>query len=85
MTSDDERLNSGIRNLLQEYARSIQIHTDWRDYDDERCYTAVEDEFLEFRRAMITGDKDGPHGMVNESLQLAVVALKAHIKYVNGE
>jgi hypothetical protein len=81
MTSDDQRLNTGIQNLLAEYSRSVQIHTDWRDYDESRCYDAVEDEFLEFRRAVVAGDLDSHHGIVNESLQLAVVALKAHLYF----
>ena len=84
MTGDDPRLTSGIHNLLAEYTRSVQIHTAWEEYDEHECYTAVEDEYLEFRRAVITDNNHGPHSKKVEALQLAVVALKAHIFYSQG-
>ncbi len=81
MIPDDPRLHAGIQNLLQEYARSVQIHTDWQEYSEKQCFEAVEDEFLEFRRAVMLNDAIGPHGMGAEPLQLAVVALKAHLYF----
>ncbi len=81
MVTDDVRLNEGIKALLAEYARSVLIHTDWQEYAARECYEAVEDEFLELRRAFLAGDIRGTHGMALESLQLAVVALKMHIYY----
>ena len=82
MTLDNQRLSSGIRNLLEEYSRSVSIHTDWEGYNEAQCYEAVEDEFLEFRRAVITGQIAGPHGAEAEALHLACVALKAHLYFL---
>lgn len=81
MICDDPRLNAGIRNLLEEYARSVLIHTDWQGYDEMACYVAVEDEFIEFRSAVIRDVVTGPHSKEREALQLAVVALKAHLYF----
>ena len=81
MIPDDPRLHARIQNLLQEYARSVQIHTDWQEYSEKQCFEAVEDEFLEFRRAVMRGDHFGPHGVAAEALQLSVVALKAHLYF----
>ena len=81
MTTADPRLYAGIHNLLEEYSRSVRIHTDWQEYAAKECFEAVEEEFLELRRAFLSGDIRGSHGMAIESLQLAVVALKMHIYY----
>ena len=81
MAPDDPRLTAGIKNLLEEYARSVRIHTDWQEYAAPACFEAVEDEFLEFRRAYLLDAHDGPHGTATEALQLAVVALKAHLYF----
>ena len=46
-------------------------------------FEAVEGEFLEFREAVKREQYDGPHGIASEALQLAVVALKAHLFHTN--
>lgn len=79
MSPEEQRLTTGINNLLAEYARSCAIHTDWAEYAEHSVYEAVEDEFLEYRAAVLRNLTTGPHDQSTEALQLAVVALKAHI------
>lgn len=77
--TDNDRLSQGIRHLLEEYARSVTIHTDWQEYEEPMVFEAVEDEFLEYRRAIKFDILDGSHCKSTEALHLACVAFKAYL------
>jgi len=65
-----------IQGVIAEMERSIVIHGDWSDYDQKRMASAIVDEFREFLCAFSRGDETGPHGMIIEARQLAVVCIK---------
>ena len=57
--------------LLREYHAAKAKH-DWTGYDGD----AMVGELMEMGEAESRGDVHGPHGMVHEAIQVAVVALR---------
>lgn len=65
-----------IGDLITELERSIIIHGDWSDYDQSQMVVAIMGEANEFFDAVKNSDEVGPHGMIAEARQLAVVCIK---------
>lgn len=61
--------------LLNEYYRAKSKH-DWAGYDGEAMANALVGELMEMGAAEAQGDIHGPHGMIAEAVQVAVVALR---------
>lgn len=72
MATVEETINA----VIVELERSIVIHGDWTDYDRKRMVAAINGEYREFLRASRRNDEKGPHGMITEARQLAVVCIK---------
>ncbi|WP_372966732.1 hypothetical protein [Marinobacter sp.] len=51
-----------LEKVLDLIRRSIQIHGDWSDYDEDRVFDAVAGEFDEYREAVVVRDVSGRHG-----------------------
>jgi hypothetical protein len=61
--------------LLREYHAAKAKH-DWTGYDGDAMANALVGELMEMGEAESRGDVHGPHGMVREAIQVAVVALR---------
>ena len=73
-------LDNALFDLLEVFGRSCVIHGDWQGKSMMMMHKAVAEEYNELTEAVMSGDLYGPHGMIAESLQLANVALKLHIR-----
>ena len=73
-------IEQALHELLAENARSIDKHGDWSGLSPYAMQKKVQDELNELTDALINDDLTGPHGMIAESLQLANVAMKMHVR-----
>lgn len=74
-----QRLDGAIRDLREEFARSVQCHGMWEQYGVEEAHKAVSGEYREYVLAYLQDDLHGDHGMLAELLQCACVFLKMYI------
>jgi hypothetical protein len=74
-----QRLDGAIRDLCEEFARSVQCHGMWDNYTADDVFRAVSGEFREYAQAYGRQDRHGDHGELAELLQVACVALKGFI------
>jgi hypothetical protein len=62
--------------FMAELERSEEKYGDWHDRPLDECMAAVVDELSEVDDAHCINDVNGEHGMMAESVQLAVVSYK---------
>ena len=73
------RLDGAIRQLHEEFARSVACHGMWDGYTIQDIKDAVGGEWAEVVQAIRRNDLFGEHGLSTELLQLACVSLKGMI------
>lgn len=73
------RLDGAIRQLIEEFARSVACHGMWEHYTIEDMRDAMAGEWAEVQKALRLNDIHGEHGVIAEALQLSCVALKSVI------
>lgn len=65
-----------LEELLGRLARSEAERVDWSDYDAEKVFEKVTDEWDEFREAFVRGQIEGRHGQIDELYDVMVTAFK---------
>ena len=68
---NDHPLKEFLYALCAEYDRSIELHGDWVDIDDEEQISAILGEGEEVYSAYERNEVKGEHGQMKELVQLA--------------
>lgn len=55
---------------------SIAKHGNWDDYSIQQVFDAIGSEFEEYCEAVVTGTVNGPHGQIDELLDVVATAVK---------
>lgn len=71
-----ESFEQVIADMRGGVERSVRLHGDWEGYPVWRVLWVVLGEFREVVWAAIRFDLHGPHGVVSELRDLAIVAVK---------
>lgn len=70
--------------LKTEHAAALLKHGKWKDLEDGKQRKAILDELKEWEDAWFINDVHGPHGEIEELIDLINVAFR-RIMYLTGE